>query len=156
MNIDDFERIAKVIKEFDLAEVQLEGQDFKLHIKQNQATAALEQMQNPALMSPANVMAMPLNTPSMLPANHDERLEDNCHLITSPMVGTFYRCPSPDRPPFVEVGKSVQPTTIVCIIEAMKVMNEIPADASGTILEVLVKDGQPIEFGQPLFKIRCH
>lgn len=154
MDIEDFEKIAKIVREFDLAEVQLEGENFKLHIKQNRALPALEQAQNPALMSPASVMAMPLNTPSMLPASHGGDRDDGCHLITSPMVGTFYRCPSPDRPPFIEVGKTVQPTTIVCIIEAMKVMNEIPADTAGTVLEVLVKDGQPIEFGQPLFKVR--
>jgi acetyl-CoA carboxylase biotin carboxyl carrier protein len=69
------------------------------------------------------------------------------------MVGTFYRSPAPDRPAFVEVGSSVVPTTTVCIIEAMKVMNEIPGEVAGTIGEVLAQDGQPVEFGQPLFKV---
>jgi len=74
--------------------------------------------------------------------------------IKSPMIGTFYRAPSPDAAPYVEVGTSVEPDTVVCLIEAMKVMNEIKAEAKGVITQVLVENGKPVEFGQPLFKIR--
>ncbi len=74
--------------------------------------------------------------------------------IQSPMVGTFYRAPSPDAEPFVSVGKSVKPDTVICIIEAMKVLNEIRAETSGVIVDVLVENGQPVEFGQPLFFIK--
>jgi acetyl-CoA carboxylase biotin carboxyl carrier protein len=74
--------------------------------------------------------------------------------IKSPTVGTFYASPTPTDPPFVKVGAKVTPTTIVCLIEAMKVFNQIPADVSGTIAEVLVKNNEPVEFGQPLFKVR--
>ncbi len=73
--------------------------------------------------------------------------------INSPTVGTFYSAPSPEDPPFVTVGSRVTPDTIVCIVEAMKVFNQIPAEVSGTIVEVLVKDGDPVEFGQPLFRV---
>ena len=75
-------------------------------------------------------------------------------LITSPTIGTFYTAPTPEDPPFVTVGKPVQPDTIVCIVEAMKVFNQIPAEVSGTIVEVLVNNGDAVEFGQPLFRVR--
>jgi acetyl-CoA carboxylase biotin carboxyl carrier protein len=80
--------------------------------------------------------------------------QDGAIHIKSPTVGTFYSAPSPDDPPFVQVGSRVQPDTIVCIVEAMKVFNQIPSEVSGTIVEVLVKNGDSIEFGQPLFKVR--
>jgi acetyl-CoA carboxylase biotin carboxyl carrier protein len=75
-------------------------------------------------------------------------------LIKSPTVGTFYAAPSPEDPPFVSAGSRVDPETIVCIVEAMKVLNQIPAEVSGTIVEILVKNGDPVEFGQPLFRVR--
>ncbi|NBS80021.1 acetyl-CoA carboxylase biotin carboxyl carrier protein, partial [bacterium] len=74
--------------------------------------------------------------------------------INSPMVGTFYASPAPDAPPYVSVGTAVTPESVVCIIEAMKVMNEIKAEMSGTITEILVESGKPVEFGKPLFRIR--
>ena len=75
------------------------------------------------------------------------------HVLTAPMVGTFYRAPSPDSPPFVEVGKTVAAGDVVCIIEAMKLMNQIEADKAGVVAAILVEDGQPVEFGQPLMVI---
>jgi len=74
--------------------------------------------------------------------------------VTSPFVGTFYRSPSPDAPPFVEVGSSIREGQALCIVEAMKLMNEIEADAAGTILEILAENGKPVEFGQKLYKVR--
>ena len=81
---------------------------------------------------------------------HDESVV----YVTSPFVGTFYRSPSPDAPPFVEVGSSIREGQALCIVEAMKLMNEIEADCSGTIVEVLVENGKPVEFGQKLFKVK--
>jgi acetyl-CoA carboxylase biotin carboxyl carrier protein len=78
----------------------------------------------------------------------------NLHEIASPMVGTFYRAPSPDSAPYVELGQKVTPDTVVCIIEAMKVMNEIKAETTGTIVEILVENGKSVEFGQPLFRVK--
>jgi len=74
--------------------------------------------------------------------------------VKSPMVGTFYRSPSPESKPFVDVGSKIEDNTLVCIIEAMKIMNEIQAETSGTVLEVLIENGQPVEYGQRLFKLR--
>ena len=79
--------------------------------------------------------------------------DEGISYVTSPFVGTFYRSPSPDAPPFVDVGSAIRVGQALCIIEAMKLMNEIEADAAGTIAEILVKDAQPVEYGQPLFKI---
>jgi acetyl-CoA carboxylase biotin carboxyl carrier protein len=79
--------------------------------------------------------------------------DENLEAVKSPMVGTFYSSPNPESPPFIKVGDHVGPTTTVCVIEAMKVFNEIPAEVSGQIVAVLVDNGEPVEFGQPLFKV---
>jgi len=84
----------------------------------------------------------------------DSDESDNQLEIKSPTVGTFYSAPSPDDPPFVTVGSTVEPDTVVCLVEAMKVFNQIPAEVSGTIVKVLANNGDPVEFGQPLFKVR--
>ncbi len=83
-----------------------------------------------------------------------EAVDDGTIEIKSPTVGTFYSAPTPDDPPFVKIGSKVASDTIVCIVEAMKVFNQIPAEVSGTITEVLMKNGDPVEFGQPLFRVR--
>lgn len=82
------------------------------------------------------------------------KAEETGLLIKSPTVGTFYAAPNPDDPPFVTLGTKVQPETIVCIVEAMKVFNQIPAEVSGTIVEILVENGDPVDFGQPLFRVQ--
>ena len=87
-------------------------------------------------------------------ASAPEPKADDTVAVKSPTVGTFYTSPTPDDPPFVSIGSKVQPDTVVCIIEAMKVFNQIPAEVSGTITEILVNNGDPVEFGQPLFRVR--
>ena len=84
----------------------------------------------------------------------DEEVEENYNLVKSPMVGTFYLKPSPDSKPYVEVGKKVKKGDVLCIIEAMKLMNEIESELDGEISEILVEDGSPVEYGKPLFKIK--
>ena len=83
-----------------------------------------------------------------------EEIDKNVVEITSPMVGTFYRSPSPESPPYVQIGDRVNSDTILCIVEAMKLINEIKAELCGTIVDILVENGQPVEYGQPMFKIR--
>lgn len=92
--------------------------------------------------------------PAAAPAESAAAVPDGSILIKSPTVGTFYTAPTPEDPPFVSVGSRVGPETIVCIVEAMKVFNQIPSEVSGTIVELLVKNGDSVEFGQPLFKVR--
>jgi acetyl-CoA carboxylase biotin carboxyl carrier protein len=102
--------------------------------------------------APAPVTAAP--APAAAPAAPAAPKNDGTLAIESPMVGTFYSSPGPDKPAFVSVGSRVGPDTVVCLLEAMKIFNEIKAEKSGTIEAVLVKSGQPVEFGQPLFRIR--
>ncbi|WNG44982.1 acetyl-CoA carboxylase biotin carboxyl carrier protein [Archangium minus] len=102
----------------------------------------------PSLAAPA-----PVSVPAPAPASAAAAAEKPGHLVTSPFVGTFYRTPAPDQPAFVDVGSVVKKGQVLCIIEAMKLMNEIEADVAGRVAEILVENGQPVEFGQALFRI---
>ncbi len=134
-----------------VSEFELEKQDFKIRLKRGtNGGAATTYEEAPAVtyIQPAAVIpAAPAPTPAPVPATNEVD-------IKSPMIGTFYRAPSPESAPYVEVGAEVNPETVVCIIEAMKVMNEIKAEAKGVVTQVLVENAKPVEFGQPLFKIR--
>src|SRR5690606_32150130 len=102
---------------------------------------------------PVAVSAPPAQTAAEAPAESSQS-DDGLHKIVSPIVGTFYRSPSPDKDPYVSEGSTVSNETVVCIVEAMKLMNEIQAEISGEVVKVYVENGQPVEFGQPLFGIR--
>ncbi len=134
----------------DLVELSLRDGDVEVSLRRPNNSACVDgQVVAPVVtVSPAGAAAQPV---AAEPAAEEEL---NLAEIPSPMVGTFYFAPSPDAPPFVKVGSAVGPDTVVCIIEAMKVFNEIKADVSGTIERVLVKNEQAIEFGQPLFLVR--
>ena len=103
--------------------------------------------------APTGTRCCCLKTPTPAPAE-SETPDEELHIITSPIVGTFYRSPSPSAEPFVKVGSHVDADTVVCIIEAMKLMNEIQAESSGAVAKVYVENGQPVEYGQPLFGIK--
>ena len=131
-----------------VSEFELEKQDFKIRLKRGSDGNVAEDA--PVLTYapiPAAVAPPPAAPTVALPTSAE--LE-----IKSPMIGTFYRAPSPESASYVEVGSEVNPDTVVCIIEAMKVMNEIKAEAKGVITEVLLENAKPVEFGQPLFKLR--
>src|SRR5215213_1986556 len=139
------------MKKNSVSEFELEKQDFKIRLKRGtngsssgvlyeDAPQVLTYVQPPAVSS---TVAPQLTTPA------SSELE-----IKSPMIGTFYRAPSPESASYVEIGTEVSPETVVCIIEAMKVMNEIKAEAKGVITQVMVENAKPVEFGQPLFKLR--
>jgi acetyl-CoA carboxylase biotin carboxyl carrier protein len=156
VDLKDIKAIIDLMKKNSVSEFELEKQDFKIRLKRaanGGAGAVLEEvppvtyLQVPAPMAvPAPGAAVPA-APVAAP-NTDQD-------IKSPMIGTFYRAPSPESVPYVEVGTEVGPDTVVCIIEAMKVMNEIKAEAKGVITQVLVENAKPVEFGQPLFKLRA-
>jgi acetyl-CoA carboxylase biotin carboxyl carrier protein len=139
-------RLAELMNEHDLSEVDLQQADLRLRLRRGFPAAA-----GAAPVIHASTTAPAPAQPAALPAAPT----DDAHLaaITSPMVGTFYAASSPDTPPYVKIGDHVGPETIVCIVEAMKVFNEIPAGASGRVIAVLAESGEPVEFGQPLFKI---
>ncbi len=137
-----------------VSEFELEKPDeFKIRIKRgpNGGSGPATSDEQPAVApyaapAPAAPPALTTAPPLLAPSNELD--------IKSPMIGTFYRAPSPESAPYVEVGTEVQPDTVVCIIEAMKVMNEIKAEAKGVITQVLVENAKPVEFGQPLFKLK--
>ena len=140
------------MKRSELSEFEFEEDGFKLRLSRESNNSVAPIIQSVAPVTP--VAATPA-TPAPVSSTEKEKAEDpDVETIKSPMVGTFYRAPSPDSANFTDVGKKVDVDSIVCIIEAMKVMNEIQAEVKGTITEILVEDGDAIEFGQPLFKYK--
>lgn len=144
--------LIELMKENDLVEVEVEAGDSKIHLKR--PGAGVPAMTYQPMMPAAAPAAMPAAAPAAgapaAPAATDEKLLT----VTSPIVGTFYQAPSPDAEPYVRVGSKVDSDSVVCIVEAMKVMNEIKSEVNGTVVEVCCKDGQAVEFGQVLFKVR--
>jgi len=154
LDIKEIKRIVELMERSNLTEFEVEESDFKLRIaRSNGHTVVAAAPAAPvAYAPPAGGTVPPLPVaPAEAPA---PAKEETGKLIKSPMVGTFYTAPSPDSPPFVNVGDSVGPDSVVCIIEAMKVMNEIQAELSGTISELLVQNGESVEYGQPLFRVK--
>jgi len=146
------------MKKSDLSEFEIQDQEFKLRIKRDAhgriASAPQTVASAPAPAAPQAVSAPAAAAPAAPPAPATPAVDPNIKTINSPMVGTFYATPSPENPPFVAVGSPVKVDTVVCIIEAMKVMNEIPAEIAGTVVECLVANGTSVEFGQPLFRVK--
>lgn len=152
MNVEEIKAIVKLMSDNDLTEFKIAADECRLCIKrggksveafQNGAPVPLPAAPQPAAApAPAPAAAEPAPAPAK-PAK----------TIDSPLVGTFYRSPGPDAPPFAKVGDKVSPESVVCIIEAMKVMNEVKAETSGVIKDILVTDGIAVEYGQPLFVI---
>lgn len=151
MDLKDIKAIIDLMKKNSVSEFELEKQDFKIRLKRGMnggGGAAYEDASAVTYVpQPAAIPApMAASAPAHAPVSETE--------IKSPMIGTFYRAPSPEAAPYVELGTEVNPDTVVCIIEAMKVMNEIKAEARGVVTEVLVENAKPVEFAQPLFKLR--
>ena len=147
-------RLVELMKEHDLSEIDL--QQGEVRIQLHRACGA----QQPAMVAaPAAATHVPIAGRAGPPAPESdlsqpsEGKEKGILLIKSPMVGTVYAAPDPDAPPFVKVGDHIGPETIICIVEAMKVFNQIPAEIAGRIIAVLAENGSPVEFGQPLFKV---
>ena len=149
-DLKEIKAIIDLMKKHDLSVFEIEKEGFRLKLEKGPSTQAAAAAP-PAAAGPAEAApAAPETTSAALKAIESVPLRE----ILSPMVGTFYRSASPDVPPFVDVGKTVTEDTVVCIIEAMKVMNEIKAETSGIITEVLAENGKPVQFGQVLFKVR--
>lgn len=149
MTIKEIEALGRMMKEYDLSELKVELKDCNVSLRRGEKTVAA-----PVVVAPAPVAAAPVApAPAAAAPTAKEEAAAPAKTIDSPLVGTFYRAASPDADTFVNVGDRVTADTVVAIIEAMKVMNEIKAEKSGVIKEVLVENGQPVEFGQPLFVI---
>ena len=155
MELKDIKAIIDLMKENDLSVFEMEKEGFKIRLQKESATNGQPVLAAPIAIAPA-LSAAPAAGSAAGAAAAAEKSAAAAGLkdIVSPMVGTFYRTPSPDAPPFVEVGKTVNEDTVVGIIEAMKVMNEIKAETSGTIAEILAENGKPVQFGQVLFRVR--
>ncbi len=153
MDIEEIRKIIELMKSSDLTDFEIEEDSFKLRISRHKGEHTTVLTPGTPTPFPGHYSEPPLPIPqeSSPPAEPDEEPAD---FINSPMVGTFYRASSPESPAFVEKGNEVGEETIVCIIEAMKVMNEIQAEVSGEIVEILIENGQSVEFGQSLFKIK--
>ena len=152
MDLKDIKAIIDLMKKNSVTEFELEKQDFKIRLKRgSNGSGVVAAYDDP----PALAGAQPLTAiPAAVPVPQVTAPVSNELEIKSPMIGTFYRAPSPESAAYVEVGSEVNPETVVCIIEAMKVMNEIKAEAKGVITQVMVENAKRVEFGQPLFKIR--
>jgi acetyl-CoA carboxylase biotin carboxyl carrier protein len=161
VDLKDIKSIIDLMRKNSLTEFELEHQDFKIKLKRGNGGSGEEgitavpytlpvQMAVPAPMVATSAPMSASAAATAAAAAADSNLLE----IKSPMIGTFYRSPSPDAGEYVEVGTEVGPETVVCIIEAMKVMNEIKAECKGVITQVLIDNAKPVEFGQPLFKIR--
>lgn len=156
MNIKEIQDLIKFVSKSGVSEVEIEQKDFKITIKTPvggapvamtaMAPVAMQVAAPAPVAASAPVAAAP--APAAAPASDSKLIE-----IKSPMIGTFYRSAGPDKPPFVEVGQTIKPGDKVCIIEAMKLFNEIESEISGTIVKVLVNDSTPIEYDQPLFLV---
>lgn len=147
MDLSELKGIISLMQKSDLTDLEIETQDLKLRLGRPGSHKGFVVNQTE---TPQTQIATPQDPTTPLNTNP----EDGLYIFKSPMVGTFYRKPSPDDPTFVSVGDSVNNGHVLCIIEAMKVMNEVQSDQNGEIVEILVEDSVSVEYGQPLFKIR--
>ena len=163
MNQKELKELIEFLIEKDIAEFELERGDVKVRIKRAAEpimtavqAAAPHFAGQPVVPFTPEVVAAPASGPRETPAAKDAAPapEEGLHTVRSPIVGTFYESPSPGSPPFVKAGDVVEAGQVLCIVEAMKLMNEIEADAAGEVVKKLVANGQPIEYGQELFLIR--
>lgn len=152
MDLKDIKAIIDLMKKNSITEFELERQDSKIRLKRglNGGPAAAAEETNPSISGGTVSQFAPSPAAPVPPAPAATGEVE----IKSPMIGTFYRAPSPEAGSYIEVGSDVNPDSVVCIIEAMKVMNEIKAEVKGVITQILVENAKPVEFGQPLFKVR--
>ena len=161
MNLDheELHRLLATLAESDIQEFRLEGEDFCLEVKRNLGTSSdsiasnkkiiSEDIDPPPPQSKIDALPVPSTPPPSVPGSRSDLVE-----VTAPMVGTFYRAPGPEEPPFVEIGSRINVGQAVCILEAMKLMNELESEVSGEVIEILVENGTPVEFGQVLMRLK--
>jgi len=151
VDLKDIKAIIDLMKKNSITEFELERQDSKIRLKRGlNGGSPPVQYDEPAVAGAAPV----LSSIASIPPAASQPVATGEIDIKSPMIGTFYRAPSPEAGNYIEIGTEVNPETVVCIIEAMKVMNEIKAEVRGIVSQILVENGKPVEFGQPLFKVR--
>jgi acetyl-CoA carboxylase biotin carboxyl carrier protein len=153
VDLKDIKAIIDLMKKNSITEFELEEKDSKLRLKRG-LNGGSPVVQSPEESAPMISMPMQMAAPIVTAPVAGQTANTGEIDIKSPMIGTFYRSPSPEAGPYADVGTEVGSESVVCIIEAMKVMNEIKSEVKGVITQVLVENGKPVEFGQPLFKVR--
>ena len=161
MDLAYVKKLLKLLSESDADEIEIEEEGKRIRVAKHPAAAQTVNLPAGPVPLTGTVM-MPAGTPTgvavpaagVAPTAAEPPPAQNLHEIRSPIVGTFYRAPAPDAAPFVQQGSPVEPGTVLCIVEAMKLMNEIESDVTGTIVKVLVENGQPVEYDQPLFLVQ--
>ena len=154
MDIKQIQELVRIITRTSISEIEIEEKDFKIVIRQKMEAVAAQPAALPAQPPQQQVAITPAAAiPPAAKAETPAKPADNYITIKSPMIGTFYRRSSPDKPPFAEVGTEVTPGKTVCIIEAMKLFNEIESEVTGKVVKVLVEDSSPVEYDQPLFLV---
>ncbi len=160
MNLKELKELIEMLKGTDISEVEIERSGTKVRLRKGGDVTfhpAMPRMEYPpaTFVAPAIAETPATQAPAPVPAADKpvEQVKSNQVKVTSPIVGTFYRSSSPDKPAYVEVGDIVKKGQVLCIIEAMKLMNEIESEATGKIVQILIENGQPVEYGQPLFVI---
>lgn len=154
MKLKEIQNLIKFVARSGASEVSLEMEDVKITIKTSDGVSQTI-VQEPIIVPQTQSITTPQSTPPPPPAISPDTDDVDSHLITvkSPIIGTFYRKPSPDKPPFVEVGDMISEGSVLCVIEAMKLFNDIESEVSGKIVKILVDDTSPVEFDQPLFLV---
>ena len=158
MDIRKIKKLIELLEESGIAEIEIKEGEEAVRISRMPAGAVIQPMPPQAWMGPGQPSPMPLAAPAEAAAQAAAgegaaKPKPNEHVITAPMVGTFYASPSPGAKPFVEIGDEVKVGQVLCIIEAMKMMNQIEADRAGRITSIMARSGDPVEFGQPLFVV---
>jgi len=152
-DVERIRRMVELMKDHDLHEIDLQQESQRIRLRRRDPAQQAIQYAPPAPAAPAAPPAAAAPPAPSAPAAEEPAASEHIVVVTSPMVGTYYNKPNPEAETFVKVGDRVDPETTVCIIEAMKVFNEIPADVSGKIVAIMVNNEEPVEFGKPLMKV---
>ena len=163
VNLDELRELIALLRDNGLAELELENEGFRVRLRRESAVTESAQVAGAPNPAPAATSDKPAPAPAPAASGPTHpgtqaataaSADQDLHIISSPIVGTFYRSASPTADSFVKIGSNVEHDSVVCIIEAMKLMNEIQAEATGEVVKIYVENGQPVEYGQPLFGIR--
>lgn len=159
MDLNYVKKLIKLLSESNVQELEIEEEGKKIRLTKSRPESALAALAAPPTFSYQVPASVPAAGPQAAPAAPEPPppaagpAREHLHEVKSPIVGTFYRAPAPDAAPFIQVGSSVEPGTVLCIVEAMKLMNEIECDVAGRVAKILVENGQPVEYDQTLFLV---
>lgn len=162
LNLAEIRELAELVSQHGFTDFEFENENIRVRLSKNPAPQIIQAVQSGTTTTTTTQTPLAESKSETKPetphpgakAEQDAAVDEDLDKITSPIVGTFYRSPSPDKDPYIKIGDTVTPETTVCIVEAMKLMNELPAETSGEVVKIYVENGQAVEYGQPLFGIR--